>query len=147
MSLQKLLLEDMKAAMKSGEKVKLSTIRLLRAQLKDAEIAKGGELSPDEELEVLTSSAKKRKDSIRAYGEANRPDLLEKETQEFEILAQYLPEQLSEEKIQSVVSQVIEQVGAVSMKDLGKVMSAAMAELKGKADGRVVQEMVRKQLI
>lgn len=146
MSLQKSLHEDMKAAMKAGEGVKLSTIRLLRAQLKDAEIAKGGELSPDEELEVLTSSAKKRKDSIRAYEEANRPDLLEKEKQEFEILAQYLPEQLSEEKIQSVVTQVIETVGAVSMKDLGKVMSAAMAELKGKADGRVVQELVRKQL-
>jgi uncharacterized protein YqeY len=139
-------MEDMKAALKAGEKVKLSTIRLLRAQLQEAEITKGGELSPEEELEVLSSSAKKHKDSIHAYQEANRPDLVEKETQELAIITQYLPEQLSEEEIEKTVTQIIQQVGAVSMKDLGKVMSAAMGELKGKADGRLIQELVRKKL-
>ena len=146
MSLQKVLFEDMKAAMKSGEKVKLSTIRLLRAQLKDAEIAKGEALSPDEELEVLTSAAKRHKDSIRAYQEANRTDLRDKEQQELEIITEYLPEQLSEDEINNVITRIINEVDAVSMKDLGKVMSAAMAELKGKADGRIVQELVRNQL-
>ena len=146
MSLQTLLMEDMKAALKGGDKLKLSTIRLLRAHLQEAKITKGGELSPEEELEVLSSSAKKHKDSIRAYQEANRADLVEKETQELAIITQYLPAQLSDEEIEKIVTQIIQQVGAQSLKDLGKVMSAAMGELKGKADGRVIQELVRKKL-
>lgn len=146
MSLQERLTVDMKAAMKSGEKLKLSTIRLLRAQFKDAEIAKGGDLTPEEEIKVLTSAAKKRKDSIEAFEKADRTDLMQKEQQELEILKEYLPEQLSDEEIEKIVTDVIENTGAMSMKDMGKVMSAAMQELKGKADGRIVQELVKKKL-
>ena len=146
MSLQESLMVDMKAAMKSGEKLKLSTIRLLRAQIKDAEIAKGGELTPDEEIKVLTSAAKKRKDSIEAYKNAGRTDLMQKEQQELEFLKVYLPEQLSEEDIEKIVIDIIEKSGAMSMKDMGRVMSEAMTELKGRADGRMVQELVKKKL-
>jgi len=146
MSLQERLTVDMKAAMKSGEKLKLSTIRLLRAQFKDAEIAKGGELTPDEEIKVLTSAAKKRKDSIEAYEKAGRTDLMQKEQQELEFLKEYLPEQLSDEEIEKIVTDIIENTGAMSMKDMGRVMSEAMQELKGRADGRIVQELVKKKL-
>ena len=146
MSLQERLTVDMKAAMKSGEKLKLSTIRLLRAQFKDAEIAKGGELTPDEEIKVLTSAAKKRKDSIEAYEKAGRTDLMQKEQQELEFLKEYLPEQLSDEEIEKIVTEIIENTGAMSMKDMGRVMSEAMQELKGRADGRIVQELVKKKL-
>jgi uncharacterized protein YqeY len=146
LSLQEKLLEEMKAAMKAGEKIRLSAIRLLRARLKDAEIAKGGELTPDEEIGVLTSTVKRHKDSIRSYEEAGREDLVAKEKEELAVVESYLPEQLSEEEIDRFVSEVIERVEAVSVKDLGKVMSEAMKELRGKADGRLVQDLVRRKL-
>jgi uncharacterized protein YqeY len=146
LSLQEKLLEDMKAAMKAGEKIRLSAIRLLRARLKDAEIAKGGELTPDEEIGVLTSTVKRHKDSIRSYEEAGREDLVAKEQEELAVVESYLPEQLSEKEVDRFVSEIIERVKAVSVKDLGKVMSEAMKELRGKADGRLVQDLVRRKL-
>lgn len=146
MSIQNQLVEDMKAAMRAGEKIRLSTIRMLRAQLKDAGIAKGEDLSSEEEIAILTNAAKKRKESIKAYTEGGRDDLVAKEQQELEIITSYLPEQLSEEEIENKVAEIIEKVGAVGLSDLGKVMREAMQEFKGRADGKLVQEMVRKKL-
>jgi len=146
MSILEKLTEDMKAAMKSGDKEKLSTIRLLRGRLKDAAIAKQGELSEDEEIQVLTSAAKKRRESIKAYTEAGRMDLAEKEQRELEVIQTYLPQALSAEEVEKIVDQVIEEVGAQTMKDMGKVMPVVMAKVKGRADGKQVNELVRKKL-
>ena len=146
MSIQVKLTEDMKKAMKEGDKIRLSTIRLLLAQLKDTKIAKGDILSEEEEIAVLTSAAKKRKESIKAYAEGGREDLVERESKELEIISSYLPEQLSEKEIESKISQIIEKTGAVSLKDLGIVMREAMQEFKGRADGKLVQQLVRKKL-
>ncbi|MBC7187893.1 MAG: GatB/YqeY domain-containing protein [Calditrichaeota bacterium] len=146
MSLQQKLLEDMKAALKAGQKERLAAIRLLRAQLKDAEIAKGGELSPDEELQVLTSAVKKRKESIEAFASAGRNDLLQREEEQLAVIQSYMPKQLSPEEIDQELAAVISQVGATGMKDLGRVMAEAMRRLRGRADGKLVQELARRRL-
>lgn len=146
MGLQEHLIEDMKVAMKAGDKVRLNTIRMIRAQLKDAQIAKGDALTEEDEISVLTNAAKKRKEAIGHYEKSERKDLLEKEQKELEIISHYLPRQLTQEEIEKIVTQVIEEVGAKTLKDLGKVMSVAMKQLKGKADGKSVQEIVRKKL-
>jgi uncharacterized protein YqeY len=113
MNIQTQLVEDMKTAMRAGDKIRLSTIRMIRAQLKDAEIAKGEELTPEEEIAVLTSGAKKRKEAIKAYIDGARDELADKERQELEIINSYLPEQLSEVEIENKVAEIIERVGAV----------------------------------
>ncbi len=146
MSLLDRLTEDMKAAMKAGDKVRLGTIRLLRSQLKDAQISKRAELTPEEELAVLTNAAKKRREAIEAYKQSDRTDLLEQEEAELRIIQEYLPQQLSEEEIEAEVDRVIEEVGATSMRDLGRVMKQTMSRLKGRADGRTVQQIVRRRL-
>jgi len=146
MNIQTQLVEDMKTAMRAGNKLRLSTIRMIRAQLQDAVIAKGNDLTPDEELAVLTSAAKKRKEAIKAYTDGGRDELAEKERHELEIITSYMPEQLSEAEIENKIAEIIERVGAVGLKDLGKVMREAMQEFKGKADGKSVQELVRKKL-
>ncbi|NIR50386.1 GatB/YqeY domain-containing protein [candidate division KSB1 bacterium] len=146
MSLQEQLLNELKAAMKAKDPIRINTIRMVRGQMKDLQIEKGEELSPDDELAVLTSAAKKRKEAIAAYEQSGRDDLLAKEKQELDILSEFLPKQLSEAEIEEVVRKIIADVGASSMKDLGKVMKEAMGQLKGKAEGKVVQEIVRKKL-
>ncbi|MCG8607124.1 GatB/YqeY domain-containing protein [bacterium] len=146
MSIQPKLMDDLKAAMKAKDMVKVSTIRMLRAQLKDMQIAKGEELSPEEEMSALTNAAKKRKEAIDFYAKSSREDLLAKEKAELETISAYLPKQLSREEITSIVGKVIKDVGATSVADLGRVMGPAMQQLKGKADGKLVQEIVRTQL-
>lgn len=146
MSLLDRLTEDMKAALKSKDKVRLETIRLLRGQLQDARIAKQGELSPEEEIAVLTSAVKKRREAIEAYEKSDRLDLLEKEKAELAILQAYLPEQLSAEEIAAEVDKVIAELRAASMRDFGAVMKETMARLKGRAEGKVVQQIVREKL-
>ncbi|MBN1997702.1 GatB/YqeY domain-containing protein [candidate division KSB1 bacterium] len=140
------LTQDMKVAMKSGDKARLSAIRLLRGQIKDAAINKQGELIEEEEIAVLTSAAKKRRESIEAFASAGRTDLVEKEQAELDLIKEYLPAQLSVEELEKVVNEAIQQTGASSLKDLGKVMPVVMAQVKGKADGRQVNEMVRQKL-
>ncbi len=141
--------DDFKQAMKSGDKVKLETLRSLRAALKDREIAlrgEGKELSDEEILATLTSAAKKRRESIDEYTKAGRPERADEESNELKIIQEYLPAQLSTEEIESKVRAAIEQTGASSMKDMGKVMSSVMPELKGRADGKEVQNIVKKLL-
>lgn len=146
MNIQDRLNEDLKTAMKAKEKVKVETIRMVRAQLKDFQIAKGDELSEEDEVSVLTSAAKKRKEALDLYKKSDRQDLIEKEKQELEIISAYLPAQLSKEEIEKIVVRIVEEVGASSPQDMGKVMGASMKELKGKADGKIVQEIVREKL-
>ena len=146
MSILQQLIEDMKQAMKAQEKLKLSTIRLLISDLKKEKIDSGKDLTPDQEIKILMSAAKKRKEAIEAYQAGNRQDLVEKEQQELAIIHQYLPAQMSAQEIAKQIDEIIQSTGALSMKDLGKVMSEAMKILKGRADGKIVQQLVREKL-
>ncbi len=146
MEIQDRLSEDLKTAMKAKEKVKVETIRMVRAQLQDFQIAKRDELTEEDEISVLINAAKKRKEALELYEKSDREDLIERERQELAIISAYLPAQLSKEEVEKAVLRVIQEVGASSAQDMGKVMGAAMKELKGKADGKMVQEIVREKL-
>ena len=137
---------DLKTAMKAKDQLRVSTLRTVIAQLKNERIAKQSELTPEQELSVLLNAAKKRKEAIEFYEKSSRTDLLNKEQQELAIISEYLPLQLSEEEIEKVVTEIIDRIGASSLKDLGIVMAETMKELKGKADGKKVQQIVRNKL-
>jgi uncharacterized protein len=146
MTILERLTEDMKTAMKAGEKDRLSTIRLLRGQIKDAAIDKRQDLNDEEELAVLANAAKKRRESIQAYSAAGREDLAEKERMELNIIQTYLPAQLTLEEIEKIVNDTISSSGAQTIKDIGKVMPTVMSLTKGRADGKIVSDLVRKKL-
>ncbi len=148
MTLEEKITADMKTALKSGRKEELSALRTLLSQIKDERIKQRPKRDIDDEdmMRVLLSAQKKRKESIEMYLAGGRDDLVEKEKQELSVIGRYLPEQLSKDEILEIVNQVINESGATSMKDMGKVMGAAMAKLKGKADGKVVQDLVRERL-
>ncbi len=146
MSLLSRLTDDMKTAMKTGDKDRLNTIRLLRGQIKDAEISQQKELDEEEEIAVLANAAKKRRESILAFKNADRNDLVEKESKELEIIQKYLPEQLGSEEIEKIVETAIQEAGAQTIKDPGKVMPLVMAKVKGRADGKVVSQVVKNKL-
>ena len=140
---------DFKIAMKSGDKIKLETLRSLRAALKEKEIAlrsQKKELSEEDILPVITTAAKKRREAIDEYRKAHRNDRVEEEEKELAIIQEYLPEQLSPAEIEQKVQSAVNAAGAESIKDMGRVMSLLMAELKGRADGKVVQSIVKKLL-
>ena len=137
---------DMKTAMKAGEKVKLNVIRMLRAELKNARIDRGEDLSESEEQKVLASYAKKRKEAMETYEQAGRQDLADKEQAEYDMVMAYLPEQMSESDLEKVVRAKVEETGAQSPRDMGKVMKAVMAEVGSSADGGAVSAMVKKVL-
>ncbi len=138
--------QDLVDAQKSRDEVTVSTLRLLIADVKNAQIAKGGELSDDEVLDQIQKSAKKRRESIDAYQKAQRDDLVSKEKAEFEVLAKYLPQQMSEEEIAKIVDEVVGKVGASTASDMGRVMGEVMAKVKGKADGNIVSQIVKSKL-
>ena len=147
MKLKDKINDDLKTALKSGDKTRLLTIRSIRALI--LEFEKSGankELTEEDELKLLNSAAKKRKDSIEQYKKGNREDLAKSEEEELKIIMEYLPEQLSNEEVVSKVKEIAANIGAESKKDFGKLMSATMKELKGKADGKIVRETVEKVL-
>jgi len=149
MGLKEKLADDIKNAMKSGDKIKLEVARMLQTMLKRREIerrAEGKELTEEDEIQVIKSEIKKRKEAIELFEKGGRNDLAEKERKELEILNEYLPEQMSEEEIAKFVDNVIKEIGATSPKDFGKVMGRVMKELAGKADGAVVQKIVKEKL-
>lgn len=137
----------MKVAMKSGEKLRLETLRTIRAQI--IELTKRGtgtEITPEEEISALLAAAKKRKEAIELYRQAGREDLAHQEEQELGIINEYLPKQMSRDDANVIVRGIVAQTGALSAKDFGKVMPLAMKELKGKIDGKIVQELVKQNL-
>ncbi|UYO34510.1 GatB/YqeY domain-containing protein [Bacillus zhangzhouensis] len=147
MSLLEQLNSDMKLMMKNREKDKLLVIRMVKASLQNEAIKlKKDSLTGDEELTVLSREMKQRKDSLHEFSKANRLDLVDKVQKEIDILAVYLPEQLSEEELQTIVKETIAETGASSKADMGKVMSAIMPKVKGKADGAVINRLVSEQL-
>ncbi|WP_457653789.1 GatB/YqeY domain-containing protein [Rhodocaloribacter sp.] len=147
MSLKERLAEELKAAMRAKDAVRLRTIRSLRAALMEREIAErhGGEavLTEEQELAVVQKQAKQRRDAIEQYEQAGREDLAAKEREELEVLKDYLPRQLDESEVRTVVERIIAETGASSPREMGKVMGLAMKELRGKADGRMVQAVAR----
>jgi uncharacterized protein YqeY len=147
MSLKDRINEDLKEAMKAGEKVRTEAIRSIRASI--IEFEKSGaarEMTTDDEIKILSSAAKKRREAIEMYEQHNRPELAEKETAELAVIQNYLPKQLSREEIADRVRNVIAEVGAAGPQDTNKVMPVIMKEMKGKADGKLVQEVVKEQL-
>ncbi|MEF8795380.1 MAG: GatB/YqeY domain-containing protein [Salinivenus sp.] len=143
--------EDLKAAMRAKDKVRLRTLRSLRSALKNKEIdqrQEGAEtvLSEQDQLAVLRKQANQRKDSIEQYDEAGREDLVQKEREELAVLEEYMPEQMSDEELRDRLQAIIDDVGASSMGDMGPVMGRAMSELRGRVDGSRVQEMVQQLL-
>lgn len=146
MSLSERLNEDMKQAMKSQDKFKLSVIRMVKASIKNLEIDQHKTLDDNEVLDVLSREIKQRKDSLQEFKQAGRDDLVQKLEAEVAILMEYMPQQLSEEEIKVIVQQTIQEVGATSKADMGKVMGALMPKVKGRADGKLVNQLVQQSL-
>jgi uncharacterized protein YqeY len=147
MTLSERIAEDMKVALKAGEKLRLETLRTVRAQF--LELTKRGPSQPvtaDDEIAVLLSAIKKRKEAIDVYQQAGRKELVEKERSELEIIQAYLPSQMSREEADREIQTIVKNAGASSPKDFGKVMAVAMRELKGRIDGKIVQEIVKQKL-
>ncbi len=149
MALKDKISNDLKAAMKAGDKIRLETLRTLRAALMEKEIEKRGPgpgMTPEDEVGVLVSAAKKRRESIEQFAKGGRQDLVDQETQELGIIQEYLPKQASAEEIGAVIQDIIAQTGAQGPGDFGKVMPQVMKQLKGKAEGKLIQELVKKSL-
>lgn len=148
MSLKDKLTEDMKQAMKDKEagKLRLSVIRMVRASIKNTEIDRKKELGDEEVLDVLAKEVKMRRDSLDEFRKGNRPDLVAGLEQEIAILMDYLPQQLSDEEVRALVAEAVAQTGAAGPKDMGKVMAALMPKVKGRADGKLVNSLVKEAL-
>ena len=144
--LKQKLVEDLKQALKGGDKVRRSVIRLVMAAIKNAEIARQVTLDDADILGIIAKEARQRRESIEAFRQGNRQDLVTQEEAELAILNQYLPQQMSREEIIAEARRVIEEVGARGPGDKGKVMSKLIAQLKGKADGREINTVVTELL-
>jgi uncharacterized protein YqeY len=150
MSLKDRIGEEIKQAMKAKDKIRLETVRSIKKLILEKEVSvrpSGQEsLTAAQELELLAQLAKQRREAIEQYQQAGRDELAAQEAQELAIIEEFLPRQLSDEEIASTIEAIIAQVGASSIKDMGKVMGSAMQQLKGKADGKKVQEIVKAKL-
>ena len=146
MTLKDNIQEAVKRALKQQQRVEVATLRLLLSEIKNAEIAQQKPADDNKVLDVIAKEAKRRRESIEAFKQGNRSDLVEQEEAELVILMSYLPEQMSREEIIATARQVIDAVGAKGSSDKGKVMSQLMPQLKGKADGKEVSDIVTELL-
>ncbi|MEE8621005.1 MAG: GatB/YqeY domain-containing protein [Syntrophobacteria bacterium] len=146
MSLQEQISAALKDAMRARDEVKMATLRLVLTAIKNREKEARSLLEDQEVISVITTQIKQRRESIEQYRQADREDLAQREENELQILQGYMPEQVSEEEISNTLDEIIAEVGAVSMKDMGKVMKAAMAKLAGKAEGGAINAMVKEKL-
>jgi uncharacterized protein YqeY len=146
MSLQEQISAGLKDAMRARDEAKMTTLRLVLTAIKKREKEARSLLDDQEVIPVITSQIKQRRESIEQYRKAGREDLAQTEEDELQILQGYMPEQASEEEISNTLDEIIAEVGAVSMKDMGKVMKAAMAKLAGKAEGGAINAMVKAKL-
>ena len=146
MSLKDQLNESMKTAMKARDDLRLSAVRMVRSMVKNREIDQKTELNDQEITEVISTLAKQRRESIRMYREGNRPDLVEKEEAELEVLLGFLPTQLSIAEIEALVDRIISETGAQGARDMGRVMKALTPLTAGKADGKTVSDTVKQKL-
>ena len=145
-TLKQRISEEMKDALRAGQKVRLGTLRMLLAAVKNREVELRRELDDDEVREVATREVKRRNEAIEAYEGAGRDDLVAKETEEREVLQDYAPEQLGEAEVDALVDEAIAATGATSVKELGKVMGYVMGKAKGRVDGSAVQQRARARL-
>ena len=143
MSLKEQINTDIKEAMKAKENEKRDALRLLSSAFKQIEVDERKELSDEDIIKIIQKQIKQRNDSIEQYKIANRDDLIAKESLEISFYEIYLPKQLSDEELQTAIKAIIEQVGATTMKDIGKVMGAASKELAGKVDGKRINECAK----
>jgi hypothetical protein len=150
MTIRQQISKALKEALRKKDLTAISTLRLLEGALKNKEIALRSErrkLSDEDILAVLRKEAKKRREAIEAFQKGGRDDLVLKEKKELKIIERYLPKQLSEEEVKKIIQKIIKKIGEVSERDFGRIMREAMAELKGKAEGRVVSRVVREELL
>ncbi|CAK8054024.1 GatB/YqeY domain-containing protein [Eupransor demetentiae] len=146
MSLKEQLQEDMKAAMKAKDKDRLTLVRGLKSAVMNEEIELNHDLTPDEELTVVSREVKQQKDSLAEFKAANRQDLVDQVQKQLDILAEYMPKQLSADEIKTIIQKAIEQTGASAPSDMGKVMGVVSGQVKGKADGKTVANEVKAML-
>ena len=147
MSLKQQLISDLTTSMKAQDAPRTSTLRMVKAAVMNREIEKGGELDDEEMMKLLRSLVKQRRDSVEQYEKAGRQELADKEKTEIEVIEAYLPQAASPEEIEAAIAAAVAETGAISIKDMGKVMKAVQAALAGKnADGRTVSEMVKAKL-
>ena len=148
MALLETITEEIKKAMLAKNKVRLEALRGIKKELLEAKTAKGAsdELSDETAIAILQKMVKQRKESAQIYVEQNRAELAEKELEESEIIARYLPKQLSDEELTAIIQSIITQVGATSAKDMGKVMGVATKQLTGKVEGKLISEKVKSLL-
>lgn len=146
------LMDDLKVSMKAGDKLRTGCLRMLRSKVLEREVAlrpkKGAdyELDDDEALQVISTYAKQRKDSIEAYRNGGREELAAQEEAELKIIEEYLPAQMSADDLAPIVEEIIAECGATSAKDMGQVMKLVMARVRGSADGKAVNQIVRQKL-
>lgn len=146
MSLRERIPEDMKKALREKNKTELNVLRMLQSSIRNREIDTREELDDNGIIEVINSEIKKRKDTIEEYKKVNREDAAGEEQKEIEILMRYMPEQLGEDEIREIVLASIRKLNASGLQDLGSVMKDVMPELKGKADGKLINSIVREEL-
>ena len=146
MSLEEKLLEEMKKAMKTNDKIRLSTIRMIRSSSKNKEIELRRKLEDEDIFKVIQGMVRKGEESIEQFQAGGRNDLVEKEKMEIEILKSFLPQPISQEEIIKIIDETIQETQASSLKDLGKVMKAVIPRLGGKADGKVINQLVKERL-
>lgn len=146
MSLKEKIRKDMVSATKSRDLVALSTLRMLLASVKNREIELLEEADDAEVMKIIATSIKQRKESVEFYDKGGRKDLVEKETREIEVLEAYLPPQLNREDLVSLIEEIISEVGALGVRDIGKVMKDLMPRVTGRADGKEVSDLVREIL-
>ena len=146
MSIRQTISDDMKTFMRAKDTARLGAIRLLQASIKQKEVDERIELNDDQILAVIQKMLKQRKDSIEAYQQANRQDLIDQEELEIEVLTKYMPEPLSDEEINQFIEEAIETTGAADMKDMGKVVGVLKSKVAGRADMAEVSKLVRQKL-
>ncbi len=140
------IIEDIKSAMKSQDKVALAVVRMLKSDIQMAELNKKSELTDDEIVSIVSKQIKMRKDSIKEFEKGNRNDLIEQSEQEIKILKKYLPEQLTEEEVTDIINNVFSKVNPTSSSDMGKIMGALTPLVKGKTDMVIVSKIVKEKL-
>lgn len=146
MNLSKQITEDMKVAMKNHDKVTLNTVRMIKSALMNEKIKLGHDLTPEEELKVLSSEMKQRKESLDEFTKGGREDLAAETRQEMDVVKKYLPKPLTADELKKVVTDTITEVGAKGKSDFGKVMKAVMPKTQGRADGKQVSKIVGEML-
>ena len=148
MDILKKINEDLITSMKSKDELKTTTLRMIKSAAKNAEIAKRGkgDLTEEDIMGVLSTMVKQRKESAEQYEKANRKDLADKENTEISILQEYLPKQLTTEELDAIIKSTIQETGVAGMKEIGKLMKELMPKVKGKADGKLVNHLIKEIL-